>query len=162
MESVSGRAQKWSQAMCLDPWDSFCFTKPSRRTVALNMKRDTMQPVTLTLQSLTAQEGFHNVTRYTKTEDNWFFPKHVNIQASKKQTGCAPVHSGILSPASYTWWWALTHISQAARHTDTYLNPNRQTKHLPGFRLRFKIFLWASLLGSGGMGVAVRQAWVTS
>ena len=115
MESVSGRAQKWSQAMCLDPWDSFCFTKPSRRTVALNMKRDTMQPVTLTLQSLTAQEGFHNVTRYTKTEDNWFFPKHVNIQASKKQTGCAPVHGGILSPASYTWWWALTHISQAAR-----------------------------------------------
>lgn len=39
------------------------------RTAALNMKRDTMQPVKPTLQSLTAQECFHSVTG-TPKEDN--------------------------------------------------------------------------------------------
>ena len=32
-------------------------------------------------------------------------------------------------------------IKNHKAHTDTYLNPERQTRHLPVFRLRFKIFL---------------------
>ena len=54
---------------------------------------------------------FPQCYRYTKKEDNWFFPKNFNIQASIEANRLCPcAHWNYL-----TWCWALTHIGQVAR-----------------------------------------------
>ena len=47
-------------------------------------------------------------------------------------------------------------IKKRKTHTETYINPDRQTRDLLVFHLRFKIFLWATFFFGGG-GVAGRQ-----
>ena len=51
--------------------------------------------------------------------------------------------------------WSLNNLSiikNHKAHTDTYINPDIQTRHLPVFRLRWKRFLWAVFSGEWGWG----------